>query len=404
MVGVSCALELQRRGCQVTLIDRLLPGQETSYGNAGVIARSSLIPLNNPGLWAALPQLLRNRSVQFRYRAQFVLRNRAWVAGFLAAARQSVFETSTAALDALIRLSTSEHLRLLGEAQALGHVRDNGWIFLYRSAEAFARASLARTTFARFAIATETLDRQGLSDLEPHLRPIFERALWIKDSLSVDDPGAVVAAYARLFADRGGRIERAEVAQLSPVAQGWQAQDGAGRRWQAQHMVVALGPWSPRVLAPLGLRVPMAFERGYHMHYGAQGEAQLQRPVYDSAGGYVLSPMAQGLRLCTGVELADCDAPPNLAQLDLAEQAARCAFALGPRLQAEAWLGRRPTLPDSRPAIGAAPRCPGLWLAFGHQHIGFSTGPGTAALLAALMLGGKAPMDAAPFAPQRCIR
>ena len=147
----------------------------------------------------------------------------------------------------------------------------------------------------------------------------------------------------------------------------------------------------------------MAWERGYHMHYGVPTEKPLQRPIYDTGGAYVLSPMQDGMRLTTGVELAERDAPPNLAQLEMAEKSAGQAFALGPRLDPEPWMGRRPTLPDSRPMIGEAPGHPGLWLAFGHQHIGFTTGPGTAALLAALMLGGPAPINPAPFAPGRFL-
>jgi D-amino-acid dehydrogenase len=147
----------------------------------------------------------------------------------------------------------------------------------------------------------------------------------------------------------------------------------------------------------------MAFERGYHMHYRAASGASLARPVYDTGGGYVLSPMEQGLRLSTGVQLADRAAPPNLAQLDLAEQAAREAFPLEGRLGKEAWLGSRPTLPDSRPIIGECPGRPGLWLAFGHQHIGFNTGPGTAALLGSMMAGETCAFDPAPFRPSRFL-
>jgi D-amino-acid dehydrogenase len=169
--------------------------------------------------------------------------------------------------------------------------------------------------------------------------------------------------------------------------------------------VLALGPWTREFAkTSLGLSVPMAFERGYHMHYGAAGGATLGRPVYDTGGGYVLSPMAQGLRLSTGVQLADRAAPPDLAQLGLAELAAREAFPLDVRLDEKAWLGSRPTLPDSRPIIGECPGRAGLWLAFGHQHIGFNTGPGTAALLGSMMAGEACAFDPAPFRPSRFLR
>jgi len=167
---------------------------------------------------------------------------------------------------------------------------------------------------------------------------------------------------------------------------------------------VALGPWAKEFLAGIGLAVPMAFERGYHMNYGVQGEARLARPVYDAGGGYVLSPMVQGLRLSTGVELKSRDAAKNLVQLGLAERYVREAFPLGERLDDEAWLGSRPTLPDSRQVIGQAPGHNGVWLAFGNQHIGSCTGPGTATLLADLMSGVRPAIDALPFRPERFVR
>ncbi|MGJ7494630.1 NAD(P)/FAD-dependent oxidoreductase [Variovorax sp. RT4R15] len=407
IVGVSCALELQRRGHDVTIFDRVAPGRETSYGNAGVIARSSLMPFNHPGLWAMLPKLLKNNSASFRYDPLFLARNLPWALGFLSRARPGSFQETTTALDALIRLSTKEHQRLLVEAGAAHRLRATGWLFLYRSEQGFAGGRLARDTLDKFGVSTQTLDAHELSELEPDLKPLFPRALWIKDASSVDSPGRVVEAYAKLFVARGGRIKQTLIGGISRsgAGDGWQITEESGLVHEAARVVLALGPWTKEFARKsLGLSVPMAFERGYHMHYGAIGSASLGRPIYDTGGGYVLSPMEQGLRLTTGVQLAARDAPKNLAQLELAERSAREAFPLDSRLDTDAWLGSRPTLPDSRPIIGECPRHPGLWLAFGHQHIGFSTGPGTASLLASMMAGEACAFDPTPFRPSRFIR
>ncbi|WZB76859.1 FAD-dependent oxidoreductase [Achromobacter insuavis] len=173
IVGVCCALELQRRGMDVTLVDRQDPGQETSSGNAGVLARSSLMPFNHPGLWRQLPRLLRNDTVQFRYRAAYLARNLGWAAGFLARARPSVFRETTAALDGLIRRSAAEHLRLLDAAGARRRLRDSGWIFLFRSEQAWQGGALAREAYARHQVPTQALDAADLARLEPALAPIF---------------------------------------------------------------------------------------------------------------------------------------------------------------------------------------------------------------------------------------
>ncbi len=403
MVGVCCALELQRRGFDVTLIDRLEPGRETSHGNAGVLARSSLLPFNNPALWANLPKLLTNKSVSLRYDPWFLARNLGWALGYLARARQATYLETATALDALICLSTREHQRLLQEAGATARAQAKGWVFLYRTLEAYQKAAFSRDVLAMFKVATEVLTPTDLNDLEPHLRPIFKQALWVKDAISIDSPGKLVEDYARLFNSRGGCLQQRNIHALEENDAGLVLTDADGARVSADRVLVALGPWSCDLLQGFGLRVPMAFERGYHMHYATAGNATLNRPVFDTAGGCVLSPMDGGIRLTTGVELTARDAPKNSAQLDLAEGAARQAFPLEERQLRDPWLGSRPTLPDSRPVIGLAPRSRNLWLAFGHQHIGFSTGPGTASLLGALMTGEEPPIDAAPFRPDRFL-
>lgn len=403
IVGVCCALELQRRGMSVTLVDRQDPGRETSFGNAGVIARSSLMPFNHPGLWAQLPRLLKNDTVQFRYKLNYLARNLGWAARFLLSARPSVFRQTVEALDGLIRLSAPEHLRLLDAAGAAHRLRDTGWIFLYRSEQGWNSGELSRKTFAQYQVPTRVLAPAELAELEPALAPIFHRSLWIQGSYSVDDPHEVVAAYAALFRRSGGAFERMTASGIRREGQRWIVQGTqASESLEADRLVVALGPWSKALLKTTGIDLPMAFERGYHMHYSGVEGASLTRPVYDTGGGYVLSPMARGLRLTTGVELDACEAPARPLQLELAEARAREAFPLDRRLDPEAWLGRRPTLPDSRPMIGEAPRHPGLWLALGHQHIGFSTAPGTARVLGELMCDGAAARHEA-FRPGRYL-
>jgi D-amino-acid dehydrogenase len=175
---------------------------------------------------------------------------------------------------------------------------------------------------------------------------------------------------------------------------------GAGRVAAGQ-VVVAAGPWSAALLRPLGYRPPLGSERGTSRHYRACGNAVLNTPILDVAGGYVLSPMAAGLRLTTGAEFAGRDRPQRFRQLARAEAAARQVFPLDAPADAAPWAGSRPSLPDGRPAIGAVPGRPGYWCAFGHGHIGVSSGPASGRLLAALMAGRPPPFEAMPFDPGR---
>lgn len=404
IVGICAALELQARGARVTVIDRSGPGSETSYGNAGVFARSSLFPINNPGLLSGLPGLLSNRRAGLRYRWPFLLSNPGWAARFLLNARAARFRKTARALDSLIKLSIDGHLRLVRDAGQQNRLSDQGWVFLYRSQASYDRSGLMRRTLQEFGVETDTLDADGLHGLEPALKQVFSRALWVKDTYSVNDPGALVQGYADLFQNRGGRIQQGNAASVREGEDAACVQLDTGEMLTASHAVVCLGPWGRGMMEKAGFAVPMGFERGYHRHFCGSAAPALTRPVYDTGGGYVLAPMAQGLRLSSGVELAGCEAPPAPQQLEQAEAAARQAIDLGRRIEQTPWLGRRPTFPDSRPVIGRAPGMRRLSVAFGHQHIGLSTGPGTARLLADMLEGRTPPIDAAPFSPGRFLR
>jgi D-amino-acid dehydrogenase len=168
-----------------------------------------------------------------------------------------------------------------------------------------------------------------------------------------------------------------------------------------QEAVVALGPFAPDVLGPLGIRLPLGIKRGYHRHFRPNGNAALSRPVVDVENGYCLAPMEQGIRLTTGVEFAARDAPPTPVQLERVLPAAKRLFPLGDRVEATPWMGSRPCFPDSRPVIGRAPGHQGLWLAFGHAHWGLTLGPVTGRLIAEMMTGATPFVDPAPYAAER---
>jgi D-amino-acid dehydrogenase len=165
--------------------------------------------------------------------------------------------------------------------------------------------------------------------------------------------------------------------------------------------VIALGPWTPDVLGPRGIRLPLAVLRGYHRHFRARGNAALVRPVTDVENGYFLAPMQQGIRITTGAEFAKRDAPPTPVQIERIMPAAAELFPLGPPVETMPWLGSRPCFADSRPVIGRAPGNAGLWLAYGHAHWGLALAAATGRLVAEMMTGKTPFCDPVPFSPNR---
>jgi D-amino-acid dehydrogenase len=400
IVGVSAAFAALQRGLSVILIDRREPGSETSYGNAGILSSGSILPLNKPSLWSALPGYLGNTSAALRLDPLWAMRNIDWIARFLANAVPSRTLPRAKALHGLIGASLKLHRDWIVKAGAGKRIRETGWLKAWRS-DATEAAKQEQAFLAEFGIASELLDRQAISALEPNILPVYKTGLLHTQTASVDSPGEVVKAYARMFASAGGEVREADITTIEPAGEAWRVVLGDGAI-SARHVVVALGPWSADLLRPLGYRVPLATERGYHQEFRPNPARSLLRPIHDAEGSFLMSPMEQGIRVTSGVELTARDAPSSFAQLDMVVPMARGVVEFGAAV-GEPWRGARPTLPDSLPMIGPAPRHKGLWLAFGNQHIGFTTGPATGAAIAAMISGDKPTFDTSAFAPSRYI-
>ena len=400
IVGVSAAIAVRQRGMSVILVDRREPGSETSYGNAGILSSGSILPLNKPSLWAALPGYVTNRHAALRWDPAWAIRNIDWLARFLANATPSRTRPRATALHGLIGASLKLHREWIVKADAGQRIRETGWLKVWRS-DAVATAKEEQAFLAEYGIESQILDRQAISALEPNIVPVYKVGILHTQTASVDSPGAVVKAYAKMFAGSGGEIRQSDIKAIAPDGEGWRVLLSDGEI-SARHVVVALGPWSADLLRPLGYRVPLAFERGYHREFKPNPARSLLRPIHDAEGSFLMTPMEQGIRVTSGVELTARDAPSSFAQLDAVVPVARSVVEFGEAV-GEPWRGARPTLPDSLPMIGPAPRHPGLWLAFGNQHIGFTTGPATGAAIAAMIDGAAPSFDVGAFSPRRYL-
>src|SRR4051794_472074 len=352
IVGVSSAYAIRERGLSVVLVDRKAPGEETSSGNAGILSSGSILPLNKPSLLSALPSYLGNKSAALRWDPAWTLRNVEWVLRFLANAVESRVRPRATALPGLIGASLKLHRDWIVRAGEPQRIRETGWLRAWRS-EAVAAARAEQASLAEYGIKSELLDRQGISALEPNMLPVYKVGLLHSQTASVDSPGNVTKAYARMFEGAGGVLRQSEIRALLPDQDGWRVVLGDGEI-RARHVVVALGPWSPDVLRPLGYKVPMAFERGYHQEFTPNSARALLRPIHDADGSFLMTPMENGVRVTSGVELTDRDAPSNFAQLEQVVPPARGVVEFGDAVAAP-WRGARPTLPDSLPMIGPAP-------------------------------------------------
>jgi D-amino-acid dehydrogenase len=396
MVGVSTALHARMRGLHVVLIDRRGPGEETSYGNSGVIDGGNLFPVAMP---RDVPTLFRhalNRQTASHYHPAALPKVARWMFDYWRWSAPDKLEETARVMRPFFAQAVATHRELMTLAGAERYFRQDGWLELYRKPESLAAQDHRLKLSAEYGINNVKLNRAETLELEPHLKPNFAGAVWCRDADTVSSPGGVTKAYAEAFTKAGGKFVNGDAMTLEKV-QGGYAVDTAEGRIMARQVVVALGAWAGDLVAKFGYRPPLGVKRGYHRHYAPQGNAYLNRQICDEDVGYVLCPMEQGIRLTTGVEIALRDAPKTPVQVARAFKAAADLFDLGEPVEAEPWMGRRPATPDSRPIIGPAPRHEGLWFAFGHGHWGFTLGPATGRALIAAMEGEPVPLDLSPY-------
>ena len=403
MVGVCTAIELQARGLDVALIDRREPGRETSHGNAGVIQREGVHPYLFPRDLRKLLAYAANNQVDAHYQlsslpAVLPFLWRYWCASTPARARRT-YEANLP----LFARCLETHGALASAADAGHLITQRGWLRTFRHEASVTAVEEEIAELRDLGLAVDAPDVDALAELEPHLRTDqIAGAVHYRDPWTCSDPGALVGAYANLFIKRGGTVERDTVSGLKRRASGWIA-EGQARDHQAGQIVLAAGPWSAELLKKNGVQLPMGIKRGYHRHFAARGNGYLSRTIVDDDLGFVLAPMARGIRLTTGAEFARHDAPPTPVQLERALPHARELFDLGETVDKEIWLGARPAFPDMLPAMGPLPGQPGLWTNFGHAHHGFTLGP-VAGMLVAQMIAGETPFaDPAPYAPNRFL-
>jgi len=402
MVGVGAALNLQSRGRDVILVDKHeLAGEETSYGNAGIIESASVFPYMFPRDLAEILRFATNRAPQVRYSVAALPSFLPWLVRYYLASQPDRALAGAMGVLPLIRRSLIEHEALMAEAGAGALLRKNGWIKLFRSETSLAHALKELERARPYGVEASLLDAKAIADHEPNLTGDFAGALHFGQPGFVTDPGGLAKAYATLFRHKGGRFVVGDARALQQDPDGrWRVPIPSGSA-VAREAVVALGPWSDLVFAPLGYSIPLSVKRGYHLHLAPRGNAVLNHPVLDADQGFLLAPMDRGIRVTTGVEFTRRDAPPTPIQVERALPKAHALFPLGEPVDTKPWMGARPCLPDMLPVIGRAPRHQGLWFDFGHQHHGLTLGPVTGRLLAEMMTGETPFADPAPFAVER---
>lgn len=402
VVGLACALGLQRAGVRTLLIDPAAASPPASWGNAGHIATEQVEPLASRATLLSFPRRLFCNGGALSLPARDVS---AWLPFALRLIRASApprFRAGKAALASLMRGAIPAWRRTLAAIGAEALMAEDGHFVAW---ETESGASSGRAAWSRADIGTASFrDATGeeLAALAACMSNPPVDAIRFLGTGRILDPGELIARLASGFVTHGGAQLRGRVRQVRIRDSAAELLMDSGEVLSADIVVVACGIASGTLLAPLGHTVPIIAERGYHIQSTVSRWPDLP-PVLFEERSLLVVRLRSGLRVTSFVEFAREHSRPDArkwARLRKHVAALGLPFE-GPGSE---WMGARPTLPDYLPAIGRSRRAANLLYAFGHQHLGLTLAATTGEAIVALATGEATAFDTAPFAIERFAR
>ncbi|MCT7377056.1 NAD(P)/FAD-dependent oxidoreductase [Chelativorans salis] len=400
IVGVSTAIWLQRTGHEVILIDRGEPGEGTSYGNGGVLASCSIVPVTVPGLMRKAPRMLFDPRQPLFLRWSYLPRLAPWLQAYLRHCTPEHARRIAAALAPIIGDSHAEHQALSQGTGAEKWLVPSDYVFVYRDRAHFNGDALGWSIRRDHGFRWDELEGQAFRAYDPAFADHLGFAARLPDHGRISDPGRYVKDLAAHVAVSGGRIVKGEVGDLVRENGRVTGVRIGGETLPCSAAVLATGVWSKPLCRKLGLDVPLESERGYHLELW-EPSLMPRSPVMVAAGKFVITPMEGRLRLAGIVEFGGLEAPASRAPFALLTKNIQAAMPSLTWKETSEWMGHRPAPTDSIPLIGEVPGAKGAFLGFGHHHVGLTGGPKTGRILAQLISGTAPNLDLAPYAPSR---
>ncbi len=400
IVGVSTALWLVRDGHSVTLIDRSGPGAGASFGNGGVLACCSIVPVTVPGLIRKAPQMLMSPDQPLFLKWAYLPRMVPWLSRYLSHANERDVRRIAAALIPIVRDSLAEHQALAGGTRAERWIVPSDYLFIYESRPHFERDAFGWSVRRDAGFEWEELDGEDLHAYDPSFSRHLEFAVRLENHGRISDPAQYVKDLAIEAEAGGARILKADVEAVMHVDGAVTGVRASGQIIPCDSMVLATGAWSTPLGRQLGMRIPVESERGYHIDFWSPSVTP-RSPVMIAGGKFVITPMEGRLRTAGTLEFGGLDAPPSREPFGLLERGLAAAIPGLSWSERTEWMGHRPAITDSIPVIGEIPGIKGAFAGFGHHHVGLTGGPKTGRLLAQMIAGRKPNIDLTPYSPAR---
>ena len=404
IVGACTAVALAKRGIAVSLIERSAPAAGCSFGNAGALSPGSCVPLSVPGQWKKIPGWLIHPDGPLRVSPSAFIGQAPWFLRFLLAGRAQAAKHSAHALSQLMRSTFDNYRKLTAGSNAFELIQRDGSLYLYRSEQELRADAYGWALRQDHGVAFREVDAEYIAAKVPALSRKFKKGVLLPDHGHCINPGGLVQRLVDLAITLGVELIADDVRHIVVSGRRVTRLVCALNEYPVETLVVTAGVDSVSLARQLGIRIPLARERGYHLTFQDPG-VDLPMPVMVAGGKFFITPMEMGIRVAGTSEFTAASAPPNAQRIGaLMRQAAEALPGLNTATFTQ-WMGERPSLPDSLPVISPVPGVASAYLAFGHGHLGLSAASTTAYMVAAMICGEvPPPLDPAPFSARRFNR
>jgi D-amino-acid dehydrogenase len=396
IVGLCCARALLRESHAVTVVDRDPAGDKASFGNAGGLGVTEILPAATPGLIWQVPRWLLDPLGPLSIRPRRLPRLTPWLWRFLQSATAGEAVRITAAMAAVLKPVYDDMLPLLAELGLSGDLHRVGALWVYDTKAGFERDAPSHNLRRRHGIEVEAISVAEARRLEPALTSAVGGAVVTPNWSHVSDPKRIVDRLRESLEAQGVSMLQHDVTGVD----GGAVVTAIGERIAFDRLVVAAGAWSGRIARAAGDRALIESERGYNATLPTPG-VRLSREVIFAERQFVATPLDMGLRIGGAAEFAGLDAAPNWKRSEALVTLARHYLPDLDTSGARPWMGNRPTTPDTLPVISRSARHANVFYAFGHGHLGLTLGPTTGRLIADLVMGRESSIDIAPFSITR---
>ncbi|MFH4482129.1 NAD(P)/FAD-dependent oxidoreductase [Vibrio diabolicus] len=404
VVGLCTALEAQRHGLQVTLLDKGLPGEGASFGNAGYLATELIDPLATKKTLSAAPRMWLDPKGPLALPWKYLPQALPWLARFVRSASSARVEASRQALYQLNQAAVPAWQRCLADIGAEEYLVPSGYLLVWESENKLDEAKTHAAYLAQWDIESVLLQGAQLREKEPELAETVSHALFFPNACRVKDPYLLSKQLFAVFQARGGCFEQTEVSEILPQENAVGVVTATSQS-RFEHVVLCTGAWGKPLLEQTGISVPLEAERGYHLtiETADMETPPLQHPIGSAERKFVMSPLASGLRVVGITEIGGLRLPEFARRFNVLRHHSRQLLPRlnNPALKVSEWMGHRPTLADSLPVIDQHPRHSRLLFAFGNQHLGLTQAAISAELVISLLRQVEPEFDMKPYRVNR---